>query len=231
MSTNWSEVLLFIFVVAQFFCVTASHHVRLADDVRVLARRCRSRPPAAGAGSRSAASRSSPSFAIGVLAVPAAACRRSGTTSSATTSAPRSRTIGLYIAFILPVFLRLRARRQRSSTARGASAGTTSGSTGSRSSGSPSSRPLHAPALLRRACRGRRTSPGSLTNYAILWFIGDRSSSSAAGGSLSAQQLVQGPGADGHRGGARAARGAAGRRVRASGRHGVRVALVATAPA
>ena len=37
MSQNWSDALLFICVVAQFFCLTASTTSALADDVRVLA--------------------------------------------------------------------------------------------------------------------------------------------------------------------------------------------------
>ncbi len=37
MSKHWAEALLFIVVVAQFFCLTACVDVRLADAVRVLA--------------------------------------------------------------------------------------------------------------------------------------------------------------------------------------------------
>ena len=37
MGTHWAEVLLFIVVCAQFFCLTACVTSGLADDVRVLA--------------------------------------------------------------------------------------------------------------------------------------------------------------------------------------------------
>ena len=41
-ASSWAEFLLFICVVAQFFCVTASIDVGVSHDVRVLARPCRS---------------------------------------------------------------------------------------------------------------------------------------------------------------------------------------------
>ncbi len=135
MSTHWAEFLLFIVVVAQFFCLTACIDVRLADAVRVLARPRRSGPQARGGTCRAIACRSGAVVAIGVLGfllmLPTWWNNLAGYYVGTSVG-----TTGLYIAFILPGDPALAGRASASSTAPGASASTTSGSTRSRSSGS-----------------------------------------------------------------------------------------------
>ena len=83
---------------------------------------------------------------------------------------------------------------------------TTSGSTCSRSPGSRSSRSCSSSRSTRRGSRGSPTSRWELTNYTVLWFA---AIGIVFGGwwFVSAQELVQGPRASGHRGGTGAHRG------------------------
>ena len=77
--------------------------------------------------------------------------------------------------------------------------------------------PVPDPARTRSGCRGRTTSPGSPRTTRSSWFAGIGAPLRRLVGPLG-QEVVQGPGANGHRGRARAARGRAGRPVRASDR-------------
>ena len=104
----WAEFLLLIAVVAQFFCGTASVTVGVADDVRLLPRPGRAR--LGGCGARSPRNRVPVNAvtAIGVLAwalmlptlINGAIGYLVGTSIA---------VIGLYIAFALPIILRIRA--------------------------------------------------------------------------------------------------------------------------
>ena len=107
MSQNWAEVLLFICVVAQFFCVTAS--TTSASRMMFAFSRDRAVPghqlwrrvakqPRAACG-RCSASPSSPA----ILMIPAVWNYFVGYAVGTAIA-----VIGLYIAFILPVYLRLR---------------------------------------------------------------------------------------------------------------------------
>ena len=115
--------------------------------------------------------------------------------------------IGLYIAFVLPVFLRS-GSATASSTARGASGGTTSGSTRRARLGRLHRDPLQPAALQGGPPVGRRLLVVADELHGAL-VRRHRPLLRRLVGALG-QELVQRPGADGHRGGARAARGAAG---------------------
>ena len=110
MGQNWAEALLFVCVVAQFFCVTASDHVRVADALRVLARRRRARASALAAGRpqprAAAVGRSRSSSSSAAIMVPAYWNYLVGYLVGTGIA-----VIGLYIAFILPVDPALPARR------------------------------------------------------------------------------------------------------------------------
>ena len=105
MSQNWAEALLFVCVVAQFFCLTAS--ITSASRMMFAFSRDRAVPghPLWSKVARTA-SRATPSWAIVVLAGDAGWCRRSGTTSSAMSMGAAIAVIELYIAFVIPVYLR-----------------------------------------------------------------------------------------------------------------------------
>jgi hypothetical protein len=94
----------------------------------------------------------------------------------------RDRGDGLYIAFVIPVYLRWRKGDSWDEPRRGASASTTSGSTRSRSLGRLITIIFLIP-LYKVGLPGRTASTGRFTNYTILWFAGI-GSSSAAGGAL-----------------------------------------------
>ena len=133
MSQNWAEALLFICVIAQFFCVTAS----VTSASRMMFAFSRDRAvPGHPLWSKVAPNRV-PRNAVwaivvlaGVLMVPAIWNYLVGYGVGTAIA-----VIGLYIAFVIPVYLRFRCTTA-SSPARGASAVTTSGSTCSRSAGS-----------------------------------------------------------------------------------------------
>ena len=105
MSQNWAELLLFICVVAQFFCVTAS--TTSASRMMFAFSRDRAVPGTrSGGASRRTASRWSVvgvAFFAAVLMIPAIWNYFIGYAVGTAIA-----VIGLYIAFILPVFLRLR---------------------------------------------------------------------------------------------------------------------------
>ena len=109
MSTHWAEFLLFIIVVAQFYCLTAC----VTSGSRMLFAFSRDRAvpghQACGAGSRGTACRSGRSRRF---RPPASCCsyRRGGTTYAGYYVGTSVGTTGLYIAFILPVILRLPPR-------------------------------------------------------------------------------------------------------------------------
>ena len=114
-------------------------------------------------------------------------------------------TIGLYIAYAIPIFLRLR-QATRGSPASGTSASTTSGSGGPPSSGWRSSRPVHPADVPRRGPVDGRVQ------LAVVQLRADRGARHAAArrrlvAALGAQ-VVQGPDRAGHRRGARTDRGA-----------------------
>ena len=102
MSQSWAEALLFICVVAQFFCVTASVDLGVADDVRVLARPAPYPAIRSGARSRRIASRGTPSGRSSswpaCLMVPAIWNYLVGYGVGTAIA-----VIGLYIAFVIPV--------------------------------------------------------------------------------------------------------------------------------
>ena len=113
-------------------------HVRVADDLRVLARSRRPGPSALASSGRNrvprSVARSSCFWRRRDLMVPAIWNYFIGYAVGTAIA-----VIGLYIAFILPVILRYRMKRRVPATAPGRSASTTSGSTRSRSCGSSSS--------------------------------------------------------------------------------------------
>ena len=138
MGTHWAEVLLFIVVCAQFFCLTAC----VTSGSRMLFAFSRDRAVPGHQWWRWVSKHRVPVYAavgaafVGfLLLIPTWWNNLAGYYVGTSVG-----TTGLYIAFILPGDPAPHGRRRASSTARGASAGTTSGSTRSRSSGSPSSR-------------------------------------------------------------------------------------------
>ena len=134
MSQSWAEALLFICVVAQFFCVTAS----VTSASRMMYAFSRDRAvPGHPLWSEVAANRV-PRNAVwaivvlaGILMIPAIWNYLVGYGVGTAIA-----VIGLYIAFVIPVYPALPAARPVRARARGASASTTSGSTCSRSAGS-----------------------------------------------------------------------------------------------
>ena len=157
-------------------------HVGVADAVRVLARPRRAR--SSGSGVASSRHRVPTWSVLGVAFCAGSShdADRSGTTSSATTSA---RPIGddRPLHRVHPArHPSLSGRATASSPAPGASAATTSGSTRSRSSGSSSSRSSSCSRSTRSGCPGATASPGTSLNYATADDRRRIRSSSAAGG-------------------------------------------------
>ena len=108
MSTHWAEVLLFIVVVAQFYCLTACDDLRLADAVRVLARPRRARATRSGARCRAHRVPVWSVFGVGIARRSCCCSRRCWNNLAGYYVGTSVGTTGLYIAFILPVILRLR---------------------------------------------------------------------------------------------------------------------------
>ena len=109
MSKRWAEFLLFIAVVAQMLLHDRVDDLGVADDVRVLARPGGARATSSGSGSRSATA--SPIYTVWAICVlafltplPALWYGYDGYAASTAVA-----VIGLYIAFMLPIILRLRA--------------------------------------------------------------------------------------------------------------------------
>ncbi len=107
MSENWAEILLFIAVVAQLFCLTAS----VTSASRMMFAFSRDRAVPGHQLWRKVGRNRVPVnavCAIGVLACDPHDPGDTGTPAIGYSSAPSIAVIGLYIAFILPVILRFR---------------------------------------------------------------------------------------------------------------------------
>ena len=210
MSQNWAEVLLFICVVAQFFCVTAS--VTSASRMMFAFSRDGAVPGhQLWRRSRETACPRNAVWAIvvlaGLLMVPAIWNYLVGYGVGTAIA-----VIGLYIAFILPVYLRLRLG---DSFERGV------WSLGRHYKWidvvsivwvGADHDPVLVPALQGRASLGGRLLVGADELHRPL-VRGNRNLLRRLVGDLG-QELVQGAGAHGHRGGARADGGGAARAVR-----------------
>ena len=221
MSQSWAEALLFICVVAQFFCVTAS--VTSASRMMFAFSRDRRRagPSVLAARRRRTGCRSwsvvRHRLFAAILMIPAVWNYFVGY---------RGRTaiavIGLYIAFVIPVYLRWR-KGDSWEEARAWSLGRHYKWID----------PLSVVwvalitiifmiPLYRVGLPWEDGFDWRFTNYTILWFVGHRADLRRLVGPLG-QALVQGPDPHGHGGGARADRGAV-RASRDRGRTGGQVA-------
>ena len=141
LSLGWAKAVILISTVGQLFCGMALRDERLADDVRVLARRRRPRAQRSGAGSAPA---QTPTWAVLfvvvfalIVTIPAYFPNTAGYPVAffAVTSIS---VIGLYIAYTIPVFLRWRMGDRFEPGPWTLGQASTSGSTWSRSSGSRS---------------------------------------------------------------------------------------------
>ena len=170
MSQNWSEALLFICVVAQFFCVTASvtsasrMMFAFSRDRAVPGHQLWSKVASEPRAAHTPSGRSSCSRAL--LMVPAIWNYLVGYAAGTAIA-----VIGLYIAFILPVILRFRMGDAFEPGA-WSLAGTTSGSTRSRSAGSALITILFVFPLYKAGLPWEDDFSWELTNYTILWFVG-----------------------------------------------------------
>ena len=215
MSQNWAEFLLFICVVAQFFCVTAS----VTSASRMMFAFSRDRAVPGHPLWRRVAKNRVPRWSVfgiaffaAVLMIPAIWNYFIGYAVGTAIA-----VIGLYIAFIIPVYLRWR-KGDSWDEPRAWSLG--------RHYKWIDPIAIAWVALITILFIFPLYNVGlpwdddfdwRFTNYTILWFAGDRPRLRRLVGPLG-EELVQGPGAHGHRGGARAARGGAARRVRAADR-------------
>ena len=134
MSQSWAEALLFICVVAQFFCVTAS----VTSASRMMFAFSRDGAVPGHQYWRRVGKNRVPKWSVfgiwlfaGILMIPAVWNYFVGYSVGTAIA-----VIGLYIAFIIPVYLRWRKGERWDEGERGASASTTSGSILSRSPGS-----------------------------------------------------------------------------------------------
>ena len=230
MSQNWSDALLFICVVAQFFCLTAS----TTSASRMMFAFSRDGAVPGHQLWRRVSKHRVPVhavFAIGVLAgllmVPAIWNYLVGYAAGTAIA-----VIGLYIAFVLPVFLRLRLGDRFEHGAWSLGRHYKWIDVDRAPLGGVDRGPLQPAALLRRAAVVAELLVDADELHDPLVHR-DRPLLRRLVGRLG-PQLVQGPGADGHRGGARPARGAAGgafvlpadtssRRLARSSREGRRV--------
>ena len=171
MSQNWAELLLFICVVAQFFCLTAS----VTSASRMMFAFSRDGAVPGHNVWRKVARNRVPRNAVcaigvlsGLLMVPAIWNYLVGYAAGTAIA-----VIGLYIAFILPVYLRFRMRRQVRRRGRGALGkhykwiDIDLDQLGRAHLGA-----VHPSRSTRRGCRGRTTPRWELTNYTVLWFAG-----------------------------------------------------------
>ena len=169
MSQNWSDALLFICIVAQFFCLTAS----TTSASRMMFAFSRDGAVPGHSYWRRVSRHRVPVhavFAIGVLSallmVPAIWNYLVGYAAGTAIA-----VIGLYIAFVLPVFLRLRLGDQlRARSVEPRQALQVDRLIALR--GSPSSLSSSVSRSSRRDCRGQSDFSWSLTNYTLLWFAG-----------------------------------------------------------
>ena len=219
MGQSWAEFLLFICCRRAVLLPHGVDDVCVADDVRVLARPRRSRATSSGGASRRTASRSwsvarRSRSGCGDLMVPALWNYFVGYCVGTAIA-----VIGLYIAFIIPVYPAL---------ADEATAGTSRG----RGRLGTHYKWIDSIAIALGRASSRSCSSSRCTRSALPWNdavrLGVHELHDPRGSRASAhlrrlvgavgEELVQGPGAHGHRGGARAARGGAARRVRAADR-------------
>ena len=215
MSQNWAEALLFICVVAQFFCVTAS----VTSASRMMFAFSRDGAVPGHQLWRRVAKNRVPHWSVfgiwlfaGILMIPAVWNYFVGYAVGTAIA-----VIGLYIAFVIPVYLRWR-KGDSWDEPRAWSLG----------KHYKWIDPLSVAwvalitiifiiPLYKVGLPWEEGFDWRFTNYTILWFAGI---GLIFGGwwFLSAQELVQGPGPHGHRGGARALRGRVRRRERSGPR-------------
>ena len=112
MNQNWAEAIILIAVIGQFFCGMACVTSMLADVLRVLARPRHSGLEAVEPGERQGACRWTPCSAAACSLPahgPGAAGQGDVVPPVAFFAATSIGTIGLYIAYVAPVYLRWRA--------------------------------------------------------------------------------------------------------------------------